>query len=226
MKKQVRKIPAPMPAPSGQELEKPSKTKSIRDWAAISMSAIALAVSILGYFNSRTSTMLSQYQFNADRAIILVGDKLDEQPKGMMFRFHALSATQHLSKLMITVPSVFQNRSWKASPPDQKLSLFPIETKVGEYYLSKFGRKFGYARVLEPNIPVILDAWYSVAGESAARRGLYLLDGTVLINDDKNQLPDVDFKDFSFVQELDFNADPQKLIDEAWKEKPELTIQK
>jgi hypothetical protein len=226
----LRPLPNPAPEPPTPILEtKPVTThhgialggsvvwKDIREWAAFVTSLVALGVSFAGFINSRASSNLAQIQFNSDRAIVLVGEKMkDEKPQGLMFKFHPLSSSQHLSKLQITVPSTFAKGSWLATPPDQVISLASIGYKVGDFYLKSVGRQKGYANVVRAEIPVVFDAFYSVAGDSMQRRGLYSLEALVVIGENDTELPSVDFEDFAFIQPLALDMDPQKIADEAW----------
>ncbi len=209
--------PIPEITHSGDSVPRPVVWKDIREWAALVTSLVALGISFAGFINSRASSQLAQIQFNSDRAIVLVGEKMkDEKPQGLMFRFHPLSGSQHLSKLQITVPSTFEKGSWLATPPDQVISLAPITYVVGDFYLKSVGRQKGYARVVRAEIPVVLDAFYSVAGDSMQRRGLYSLEALIVIGENDTELPSVDFEDFAFIQPLPLDIEPQKIADEAW----------
>jgi hypothetical protein len=216
--------PAPLPtAPSVvpvAESAKPTLRKEVREWAAFGTSLLALAVSVASYFNSQSSSKLAQTQFDSDRAIVLVGEKMkDEKPEGMLFKFHALQSSQRVSRLQITVPTAFDSKSWTATPPDQVLSLVPIDYKIGDYYLKTVGRKEGFAGVVRGEIPVVLDAIYSVSGESMQRRGLYSLEVLVVIGEKDTELPSVDIKDFAFIQALGMDSDPQKVVDDVWNQR-------
>jgi hypothetical protein len=161
--------------------------------------------------------MLSQAQFDSARAAIIVADLMpDEPPKGRIFKLHALSSTQRLSKVRITVPTPLQKGAWDAFPPDQQLSLAPIGDVVGQYYLNRMGRKKGFARVAFVDIPVVFDASYSVEGVMASRRALYSLATEIVILDDDTKLPSVEFKDFAFVQGLSFDTNPQQVVDDIF----------
>jgi hypothetical protein len=224
--KNLNPPPNPVPEPAtpipesthGREsVLRPLVWKDVRAWAAFVTSLIALGISFAGFIISRESSKLAQIQFNSDRAIVLVGEKMkDEKPQGLMFKFHPLSGSQHLSKLQITVPSTFGKGSWLATPPDQVISLASITYLVGDFYLKSIGRQKGYARVVRAEIPVVLDAFYSVAGDSMQRRGLYSLEALIVIGENDTELPSVDFQDFAFIQPLPLDIDPQKTADEAW----------
>ena len=68
-------------------------------------------------------------------------------------------------------------------------------------------------------IPAVLDAMYSIAAVSMQRRGLYSIEVLVVIGATRHELPKVDIEDFAFIQGMGMNEDPQKTVDELWKQR-------
>jgi hypothetical protein len=193
--------------------------KDVREWASLFISLIALATSLASYRTSISSSKLEQRKYDAERAVVLVAEKVkDELPKAEMFRFHALQSNQHITHLQITVPSEFGSGSWPAQPPDQKLSLARIDYKVAQYFKKDAAVETGYAAVVEARIPVVLDAEYSVDGETMDRRGVYALSTEMVVTDKEDDDPTVNFQDFGFMYSADMNEDPQKIVDAVWQE--------
>jgi hypothetical protein len=193
--------------------------KDVREWASLVISLIALATSWASYRTSISSSKLEQRKYDAERAIVLVAEKMkDELPKDELFRFHALQPNQHITHLQITVPSEFGSRSWGAQPPDQLLSLTPIDDQVAQYFKKDAAVETGYAAVVEARIPVVLDAEYSVDGETVDRRGVYTLSTEMVVTDKEYDTPRVNFLDFGFMYSADINEDPQKIVDAVWQE--------
>jgi hypothetical protein len=131
-----------------------------------------------------------------------------------LFRFRPLSATQRLSQVRITVPTALKTKPWEAAPSNQALTLFPITTEVGEYYLQRYPPKTGFAQLLLTTIPVVLDAQYSTPGESLIHRGLYYLSAYVTIRE--KDPPIVEFNDFFFLQNIGMDVDAKTLVDKEF----------
>ena len=208
------------PRTAEKDAETPAKSppwKELREWSALVISLIALGTSVVGYLNSRASTDLAQKQFDADRAIIVVGEKEDKPgTDGTMFKFHSLSTNQRLSVLEITFPSVIEKGPRRAVGPQQEMSLIEDKFTAGDYFMKKAGAlKPGTFGFRETSIPVVIDTFYSVAGVSAQRRGLYYLTTYVSLTDDSTRA-DVSFEDFAFVQELGLTNDAQKVVDDIF----------
>ncbi len=174
-------------------------------------------MSIIGYNTSRTATDLAQKQFDADRAVIVVGEKEDKDgTEGTMFKFHPLSPDQRLSVVELTFPSVIEKGPRRAVGPQQEISFIQDKFTAGDYYLKKAGPlKPGTFGFMESQIPVVIDAFYSVAGVSAQRRGLYYLTVDVSLQENVTRA-DVSFEDFAFMQELNLDSDAQKVVDDLF----------
>lgn len=191
-----------------------SAWKEVREWASICLSLVALVVAGAGYKISRSSADLERTKYDEQRAIIVVGEKVNnEEPKGMMFKLHAQDPAQRLTNLRITVPSIFHIKAWESNPENQEISLFPLELPLGRFCLDKLGRTKDNITAASVSIPVILDAAYSVSGVSMERRGLYLLRAFITITDREYELPSVTFQDFAFADGVDMKADPQLIVD-------------
>jgi hypothetical protein len=110
------------------------------------------------------------------------------------------------------VPSVIEKGAVRAIAPDQQISLLSESFTSGDYLFKEAGKiKPGTFGFMEATIPVVLDVFYSVAGVSAQRRGLYYLTVNMIINDNDTRAK-VPFEDFAFVQELQDDADIRRSL--------------
>jgi hypothetical protein len=204
-------MPSSPPEPPATKTPEPPHWKTKREWAALTFSAVALCVSVAGYFNSRRSSDLAEMKFNSDRALVVVAEQEKrEGTDGTFFRFHPLASGQRLSKLIMTVPSAFKTEPWVAVAPDQEMSLSTLREGVANYYKNRITTDRDHFKYVETDLPVVFDAIYSVGGDSEPHRGLYSLVTQVIIAQDVT----VSFIDFYFVHTLDFRSDPRAVVDD------------
>ena len=205
-------VASAVPASPDTKPVEPPHWKTKREWAALTFSGIALTVSVAGYLNSRRSADLAEMKFNSERALVIVAEQQKrEGTDGMSFKFHPLASNQRLSKLQMTVPTAFKMQPWVGVGPDQEISLWALREGVGAYYKNRVTNDRDHFKLVLTDLPVVFDAIYSVGGESAPHRGLYSLVTQIVVGDRVT----VTFSDFYFVQALDLETDPQKVVDEV-----------
>jgi hypothetical protein len=119
--------------------------------------------------------------------------------------------------LAIVFPSVINDSPHTSFPPEQEISLFTEREKLAEYYQKNTKITKDHFSLVQGQIPVIIDATYSVAGVSMPRRGLYYFALTAVV--DQNSPPKVDLLDLYFVTGLDINSDPRKEVDDLMSQR-------
>ena len=71
----------------------------------------------------------------------------------------------------------------------------------------KVPREKGFAQVnLDGKIPILIDAYYAVKGESFLDRSLYLLSVAFIQTDNENELPSIKFTGLLFIQRFPSSA--------------------
>ena len=151
----------------------------IKLWAPIVISIISLVVSIIGYFNSKHTTDLTQAQFDADRNIVAVAEKIKDSDA--TFKFRALNTNQQINRVTMYIPAPFHDFPIYTEGSDQQLKLDSMKPRILAYYTTPNNQEVPPAptednateSIFYKDIPVVLFMKYSVAGETRERQGIY-----------------------------------------------------
>jgi hypothetical protein len=141
---------------------------------------------------------------------------------GFFFKLRPQDSAQRIEDVRVTFPSAVHAEPISSNPGENTLTLYPVEQQIHDLCVQHIGRKQGYAKVTQLNLPIILDTIYSMGGKAYKDRGIYYLRAWIGITDspDKDTLQ---FTDLAFSGALAANTDGVKTVDNLFNSPPQPT---
>lgn len=189
-------------------------------WVSIS----ALVISLVALFSSIRSCSVAEDAFklqaeqnDASKLTVWIG-KYDEASK-------AISIVPSNSKVVLlrakaSYPDVISKQEWPIEAPEYKLHLTSPIVNIQKAVEDRVKKRKGYVVLLDDSrIPIVLEAYYTIDGESFMEKSLYSIEYEAIIREEEWKSPFVKINGLLFNQRLPVETDPKAYLNEIWRPK-------
>ncbi|WP_455931068.1 hypothetical protein [Priestia aryabhattai] len=178
------------------------------------MTVLAVLAAFLSAWYAKTTYDLAIEQQNDEKKAVWLS-KVDQ--KGEEVEFTTNSDTIAMQTAYITFPEPFTDSNGEILFPKFKLPTAVIKMNLEDYLESQHLRKKGYAKVIESQIPFVLQSYYVVKGTSYSIQSLYHLRYLVTMGEEEGSFPTIEIQGFWFDHHLDINDSPKEALKTVWE---------
>ena len=183
-----------------------NKLKNKLDKIAIGISIFALSISLWSAIISQKSHNLSREQYLQERSLILKAE----------FDNGFISIKPFDNKFILNMARFYLPASLTESPLEMNAkggikSSQMILNKISEQIQTKYSGEDGYIKIYETIIPIAINSYYTVIGNSYSDTSIYLLTVRGLIYEEKWRTPKMDYVSMMFYARLFDNVKPELL---------------
>jgi hypothetical protein len=201
-----------------KEENKASTSAYIISAVSVTLSLLAVVVSIRSCSISERAIHLSSQDFVASRSVIykgVVNEKNDE------LLLSAIDSDIQIQCAAIYLPPQLNNTTWNISPPNYAFPLAMMRRHICDLLDKYVVREKGYYKIIEhTSVPLIIASSYIAKGQSYSEMSLYLLVYTALVPDENYEIATIKFKGLIFKERLKMDTKPHTYLDALWETTP------
>lgn len=185
--------------------------------SALVISLVALLSSIKSCSVTENAFQLQAKQNEASKRTVWIGVYDDasktisiapSNPKVVLLRAKA------------SYPDVISKHEWPIEAPEYSLHLVSPIVNIQKAVEERVKKRKGYVVVLDDSrIPVVIEAYYTIDGESFMEKSLYSLEYKAVVREEEWKSPFVNISGLLFNQRLPVETDAKAYLNEIWQPK-------
>ena len=179
-------------------------------WAALAVSICALGSSMESCSVSREALKIQHEQYISQSKTIWEATINEEN--------NAVAITPSNKKVSllrakIHYPTEISDTDWPIEPPEYRFYLTTPFYNLKEMLEAKIPKEKHHVALYISSIPVIIESYYTINGESHYEKALYSLEYSAYISDKEWEQPSITVKGLLFVKRLSQEIKPREYLD-------------